>query len=367
MKPKVVILSAFLTPFRSGAEACAEEIAARLQHEYDITIITARLRKDLPYLDRLESGVRVWRVGLGYGFDKWLYPFLAVRAVRALKPDIVHAVLETFAGFALMLAKGTKAKRILTLQTTNRSFLKGPIIRSADMVTAISSALVKRAAELGRNDVTLIPNGIDLKLINDALAHRPKIDGRILFVGRLEKMKGIDTLLRTFALLLKATSHRPPEVEGLEAGGLGLRIVGDGSQRAVLQDLAAELGLNDRVTFAGYLKPEQVAAEFAQAQVFVGLSRSEALGNVFLEAQAAGCAVVATDVGGIPDIVQDGETGLLVKPDDQAAAAGAIARILSDESFRESLVKNGQKNASSYGWDAIASRYGDVYKKMKNA
>lgn len=354
MKPKVVILSAFLTPFRSGAEACAEEIAARLQHEYDITIVTAKLRKELLYLDCLPSGVRVWRVGLGYGFDKWLYPFLAVRAVRALKPDIVHAVLETFAGFALKLAKGITAKRILTLQTTNRTFLKGPIIRSADMVTAISSALVKRAAELGRNDVTLIPNGIDLKLIDQALAHRPKIDGRILFVGRLEKMKGIDTLLDAF----KKIQNSEFRIE------TSLRIVGDGSLRKELEAKTTELGLNDRVTFTGYLKPEQVAAEFAQAQIFVGLSRSEALGNVFLEAQAAGCAVVATDVGGIPDIVKDGETGLLVNPDDQAAAAEAIVRILSDDSFRERLVNNGQKNASSYGWDAIAARYDDVYKTM---
>lgn len=353
MKPKVVILSAFLTPFRSGAEACAEEVAARLQDEFDITIVTARLRKDLPHLDRLASGVRVWRVGMGNGFDKWLYPFLAVRAVRVLKPDIVHAVLETFAGFALKLLKGSKAKRILTMQTTNRSFLKGPIVRSPDAVTAISTVLVKQAELLGRKNVTLIPNGIDLKLIDEALAHRPKIDGRILFVGRLEKMKGIDTLLHAFKKLQLTDHSSQPS----------LRIVGGGSQRAALEQLATELGLNDRVTFAGYLKPEQTAAEFAQAQVFVGLSRSEALGNVFLEAQAAGCVVIGTTVGGIPDIVKDGETGKLVAPDDIDAAAGALTDILKNEALSDRLSKEGRKHAEAFDWNAISARYADVYKK----
>lgn len=346
MKKKVVILSAFATPFRSGAEACAEEVPARLQDQYEFTIVTARLRKDLPHLDRLPSGVKVWRVGIGRPIDKWLYPFLAPRAAKALQPDIIHAVLETFAGLALHFCKGVvpSAKRILTCQTTNRSFLKGMIVRSPHRVTVISSALQSIVKDLGRDDAVLIPNGIDMKLFDGS---KEKIPGRILFVGRLEKMKGIEVLLTAFAKL---------KIENGE-----LRIVGDGSQRIALETLSKDLGISDRVTFVGRIDPSAIASEYLQAEIFCGLSRSEALGNVFLEAQAAGCAVVATNVGGIPDIIKDGETGLLVPPNDIEAAANALERLLDDAALRQKLASNGQKNAAGYDWQRIAKLYAEVY------
>ncbi len=197
---KIVLLSAFVTPFRSGAEACAEEVSARLKDDFDITIVTARLRKDLPHIDHLASGVRVWRVGIGRPIDKWLYPFLAPRAVRALKPDIVHAVLETFAGMAMVFCQFVypHAHRILTCQSTNTTVLVDLMHRHAQTVTAISNVLVRRAKKFGKEAI-LIPNGIDESLIDAAQKKYVKIDQRILFVGRLERMKGVDVLLDAFA------------------------------------------------------------------------------------------------------------------------------------------------------------------------
>jgi L-malate glycosyltransferase len=140
-----------------------------------------------------------------------------------------------------------------------------------------------------------------------------------------------------------------------------LRIVGDGSERKRLENLAAHLKITDRITFVGRVSPEKVADEFAQASIFCGLSRSEALGNVFLEAQAAGCGVIGTNIGGIPDSVKNGETGLLVQPDDVEAAAEAIRRLLEDDQLREKLAQNGQKHAQDYDWGVIALRYKEIY------
>ena len=92
--PRVVILSTFLTPFRSGAEACAEEVARQLSRKFDITIITARLQKDLPVHDVLDGKVKIRRIGSGFGFDKWLFPFLAPFAARRLQPQIIHGILD---------------------------------------------------------------------------------------------------------------------------------------------------------------------------------------------------------------------------------------------------------------------------------
>jgi len=364
MNKKLVILSAFVSPLRSGAEACAEEVAARLNDHYDITIISARMHSDLPHIDRLPSGVRVWRVGMGIPIDKWLYPFLAARAARALRPDIVHAVLETFAGLALFFCKWTvsDAMRVLTMQTTNRSFLKKPIVRSPHRVTAISSVLADTARRFGRRDVIVIPNGIDRAGIEAATRKFTKVSGRVLFAGRLEKMKGVDVLLRAFHHVVETCDSHVSTT----TTGMSLRIVGDGSERATLERQVWELGIRDRVTFVGRVQPEKMAEEYAQAEIFCGLSRSEALGNVFLEAQAAGCAVIATNVGGIPDIVQNGVTGILIPPDDESAAAGALEQLSNNEEDRRRMAEAGRRHAQHYDWGTIAGAYAGIYEHGKN-
>lgn len=358
MKPKIVILSAFLTPFRSGAEACAEEVPLALVEQYDFTIVTARLRRDLPKKDLLQKRIPVVRIGFGCALDKWFFPFLAPFAVRKLKPQIIHAVLETFAGLALHFCKFLipSARRVLTLQTTNRSFLKGVVTRSPHIVTAISSALVEIAEQLGRNNVIMIPNGIPTAAIRAAVDHSQKVPSRVLFVGRLEPMKGVDVLLQAFSAL----TPQPPSSEG-RGGHPHLRIVGDGGQRATLEQLAKDLGIENRVTFLGHIPAPDVYKEFAEAEIFCGLSRSEALGNVFIEAQAAGCAVIGTNVGGIPDIVEDGKTGLLIPPDNPEVAVGAIRELLENPELRSRLVEAGKVNAEQYDWAHIAEQYAQLY------
>jgi len=346
---KLVILSAFLSPYRSGAEAMVEEVAKRLTTDFSITIVTGRYSRSLPIKETMAEGrIQIIRVGLGLPIDKWLYPFIAPLLLGRLQPGVVHAVLETFAGLALFFCR-CHAKKVLTLQTTNRSFLKGMILRSPDRVTAISTALQEIARQYGRTDVTLIPNGIDLQAFIDAKKKCSRDSARVLFVGRLEHMKGIDTLLRAFK---RAVAGLPPEIH--------LRIVGDGSEKQKLQTLAQELEIDHRVQFVGKVPHDQVAKEYASAEIFCGLSRSEALGNVFLEAEAAGCAVLGTAVGGIPDSVKDGETGLLVPPDNEEAAALALRKLLTDTPLRARLVKAATKNAERYDWGSIANRYKEV-------
>ncbi|KKW40866.1 MAG: hypothetical protein UY87_C0009G0001, partial [Candidatus Peribacteria bacterium GW2011_GWC2_54_8] len=206
MKKRIVILSAFATPLRSGAEACSEEVPSVLKDRFDFVLITARMSRNLPRRGALESGIPVLRLGCGCKFDKWLFPFLASIAAARQHPHIIHAVLESYAGLALVL-------RVLTCQSTNTQLLVQMMHCSADAVTAISSALVERAKRFGRGDIALIPNGLKLQDIPRAA----KVPGRVLFVGRQEKMKGIDTLLCAFAQVRHPGAH--------------LHLVGSGSQK----------------------------------------------------------------------------------------------------------------------------------------
>jgi glycosyltransferase involved in cell wall biosynthesis len=348
----IVILSAFATPYRSGAEACAEEVAAKLKEKFTVTIVTSRLSRNLPKVDRLPSGVLLKRVGFGTKLDPWLFPFLAPFAARSLKPDLLHAILESFAGASLLFCRILLpgVPRVLTLQSTNTEFLLKQIHSAAHRITAISQVLATRAAHLGFPAVTIIPNGVDLAALTKASPGQ-KIPGRILFVGRLEPMKGVDILLRALNLL---PSELPWSCE----------IVGDGSQKRLLEDLMKELKLQNRVAFRGKLIGAELMKAYGEAQIFCGLSRSEALGNVFLEAQAAGCAVLGTNVGGIPEIVKDGETGLLVEPDNVEASAKALERLLNDSSLRHRLAEAGKAHAQAFDWSVIAEKYAEIYKQM---
>ncbi len=368
---KIVLLSAFLSPYRSGAEAMVEEVAKHLSGRYTITIVTGKYHWSLPRESVLDaSAVRVIRVGLGMKIDKYLYPFLAPIIVRRLQPDIVHAVLESYAGLAMIFCKKKypQARRILTLQSTNMRLFVNPvhrlaaylflghIHRAADALTAISGVLIDRARALGRSDVELIPNGLPLRAIQETTRFHQKVECRILFVGRLEKMKGVDTLINALALLTDAAEHYAFSRQRVQ-----LRIVGDGSQRRALQALVRSLNLQEKVTFLGKLSPTAVYDEYAQAEIFCGLSRSEALGNVFLEAEAAGCGVIATKVGGIPDIVQHEKTGLLVPPDDAEAAKEAIIQLFTDRELLKKLTDSAQIFVERYDWGTIAEKYAAIY------
>lgn len=155
--------------------------------------------------------------------DKWLFPFLAPFAVAELRPQFIHAVLESYAGLAMVICRFcAPVPTILTCQSTNTSFLLRLMHRHATRVTCISEVLKQRAATLGREDAILIPNGIDEKAIHSACVRTAKIPGRVLFVGRLEQMKGVDVLIQAFAT-------QPANTQ--------LHIVGAGSQRKPLEAL----------------------------------------------------------------------------------------------------------------------------------
>ena len=352
MRPRIVILSAFLSPLRSGAEACAEEVALRLSDRFDITIVTARMRRDLPKKDFLQGKVSVIRVGFGWKWDKWLYPLLAPFTTRQLSPDVIHAVLETFAGVALHACRVVvpRAKQILTLQTTNRQFLRRHILRTPDIVTAISRILAEQAAHLGRPDAIVIPNGIPYGEIRSACSGVQKIPGRILFVGRLETMKGVDTLLQAFANVKDPRAH--------------LRVIGYGLQERHLKNMARDLSIEDRVTFTGYILHEQIFGEYAKAQIFCGLSRSEALGNVFIEALAAGCVVIATEVGGITDSIQHRINGLLVRPDAPSEVSALIDAIVATPGSFDALTRSAVQQSDRFDWNGIAAEYGGIYDSL---
>jgi len=141
-----------------------------------------------------------------------------------------------------------------------------------------------------------------------------------------------------------------------------LVIGGTGSALERLEAQAEDSGIGDRVHFVGRLSRDQVAAAMGGAKAFVMPSRLEPFGIVVLEGWRAGTAVLATDHGGPPEFVHDGEDGLLVDPFDTAAFATVLGRVLSDERLRDDIAAAGRARVEAFAWPRIAEEYRAVYR-----
>ncbi|HUG41004.1 MAG TPA: glycosyltransferase family 4 protein [Longimicrobiales bacterium] len=237
------------------------------------------------------------------------------------------------------------------------------VIRTADAVTAISSSTEAMVRELYDRPVLRIPFGatIEPEVPGDPAPWRGGRPFRVLFVGRLVERKGVEHLIAAVARLRAGRD-------------IELHVVGDGPYRGRLEAAARESGSAGAVRFHGFVSREELSRRFAESDVFVlpavvdAKGDVEGLGVVLIEALRYGTPVIASAAGGIVDIVRDGETGLLVPPGDEAALAGAIARLQDDPALAARLVRGGQAHVErEFAWDEVVGRLVDLYAELAGA
>jgi glycosyltransferase involved in cell wall biosynthesis len=225
------------------------------------------------------------------------------------------------------------------------------LLKNASAVIALTEHMKDAMQALYSRDVIVVPNGINLNEIAERGAEGGNPGKEVLFVGRLHPVKGAQYLLGAMSIV-----HRElPEAK--------LILVGDGEEREHLETLTDNLGIRECVEFAGRVPHERVQDYMNQAEVFVLSSLSEGFPVTILEAMACGLPVVATRVGGVPDIIEDGTNGYLVDAMNQEQIAEALLKLLQNDQLRKEISNNNRKEAERYRWNTVAATLEGIYQK----
>ena len=390
MKKILIFSLAYYPDVVGGAEVAIKEITDRIGPE-DIVfdMVTLRFDSTLPKFERI-GNVNIYRIGFATKhpqigdlvkfplvINKYLFPFIGFLKARSLHRknpyDGIWAMMANYAGFAALFfkMKFPEVRYLLTLQEGDPiEYIKArvqsvyalfeQIFTRADLVQTISNYLAAFARDMGyAGPLEVVPNAVNVAYFSqtysteELFALKQKLgkstdDIFLITTSRLVKKNAVDDVIRAMPLL-------DVRVKFL--------VLGIGPDEAALRALADELKVSDRVKFLRQVDHKEMPKYLAVSEIFIRPSRSEGLGNSFLEAMAAGLPVIATPVGGIPDFLFDPEknpdnepTGLFCKVDDPDSIAEQVKRILSDSALRTRLVTNGKKLVTEkYDWNLIAA------------
>ena len=347
-------------PVIGGIETWTKNIAEgvalrRGSGQAEIFVVTGKV-KNQPEKEEAD-GVKIFRTSLfslsnlsasPLIYTLSLLPFVFFESLSLIKKekiDLLHCqgFLSSFLGF--WLSKLTGVPYLATVQRLEGrgNSIKNYVYKNATLCIGASRAIGEYFEEIGCKNIKVIPNGIDPGKFEN-LTKKPHDGFVIITVARLEKVKGTEYLIGAFARLSLL-------------GRLSLVIIGDGSERKNLENLVKKLNLEERVEFLGEIPNERIPEYLAGADCFVLPSLKEGFGIVVLEAMAAGVPVVASKVGGIMDIIEDGKTGLLVEPGNSEDIAKAIREAHSGRKFFKA-------DLEKYNWQNIAERVFKIYENI---
>lgn len=356
---KITILVGLFPPkWLAGTEIATYYMAEHLaQRGHEVHVITS-LDEGLPE-ENYEKGFYIHRLPRTKIRFAGAFIFWAdiVRVIQKIGPDIVHAQSLGIGVPALLSKNLLKIPYVVWGQGSDvylpdwfTKLTSKTIIKNANSVIALTEDMKQKMREICDRDISVVPNGIDLKRFEISSGEKKEGSAKtIIFVGRLHPVKGVQYLIEAMAIV----HQQMPDVK--------LVIVGDGVQRSMLEELTERLNLNDCIQFAGKVPQESVPRLMHQADVFALSSLSESFGIVNLEAMAAGLPIVATKVGGIPDIVEEGVNGYLVNAKSSEEIADRLLILLQNDEMREEIAAKNREKAKLYTWDKIADIVEKIY------
>ena len=299
--------------------------------------------KDLKY-DLIHS--HYWLSGLAAGKlkSKWNLPVVSMfHTLGLMKQRVARNAVEAEGGYRI---RGEKE-----------------VIKLSDRIVAATPAEMAQLQWLYNADgakVEIIPPGVELSRFypipedeaKEYVGIRP-CDKMLLFVGRIEPLKGIDTLMKAIAIMREKDVDVCLAVIG---GETDTSAACQNEEMERLKVIREQIGLADLVAFLGKRSQDTLPYYYSAAEAVVVPSHYESFGMVALEAMACGAPVVASEVGGLAYLVQDGVTGFTVPSDDPEALAGKLIVLLQDKKLREQMCNNAVEFVQNYSWRNIAAR-----------
>jgi glycosyltransferase involved in cell wall biosynthesis len=394
MNPRRILIFSFAyyPRFVGGAEVAIKEITDRIRpSDIEFDLISLRLDPRLPETERI-GNVNVYRVGwtmkkrfstdslpFWLHLNKYFYLWTGVRKAlflqRTRNYDAIWSLMATYSSFAAVIFKIIKPKIpfFFTLQDGDpipyikrRAAPLYPLFKmmftGADHIQTISKYLADWARDMGAKcPITVVPNAVDYALfskgISDAEAAALK--------EKIGKKEGDALLITTSRLVVKnAVGDIISALQYLPAN-VKLVILGQGYQENELKMQSEKLKIADKVKFLGYVPHKEMPAYLHISDIFIRPSLSEGFGNSFIEAMAAGIPVIATPVGGIPDFLTDGQTGLFCEVGNPKSIAQKVEKLMKDAESREYIVTNARKMVEEkYDWKRIAGEMESVFRSV---
>lgn len=347
-----------------GAEKIVISLANATAAAHEVSICCVKQVGELG--SEVDPSVRVFALGKGEGNEYGL-PLRLARILREDRYDVLHThnwgvFLE--GGIGAILA-GTRV-RVHTVHGTYREYpagvvprfklalrhlLERHVARRFDRVAGVSEAIAHYMVHdigIAAGKVCTVHNGIPVESAAAAPRAQPEGEAVFLTVGRLAAVKNHALMLRAFRAALDAGARAR------------LRIAGEGPERAAIEAQAASLGLGSAIEMLGFR--DDIPELLRGADVFLLTSRYEGISVALLESMRAGLPVIATRVGGIPETVRDGETGLLFGADDEAGIAKAIGELAGDRARREALGRKARELLhGEFSLERMTDRYLEFY------
>jgi phosphatidyl-myo-inositol alpha-mannosyltransferase len=373
---KVALVSPYALEVPGGVQAHVDALAAALRRrDHEVTVLgpgTGRPRGHAGDDDVVRLGRHLPVRFNGSVAPIALSPLVARttrRALTELGPDVVHVhePLVPWAGLAAATSDVAPVVGTFHAWSDDSRLYRAsrPLARRVAAGLAVRLAVSEAAAgyhagALGVpvSSFRIVPNGVDVDRFASAEPFPELVDPErpaLLFVGRLERRKGLEPLVRAFTRL---KTDRPE---------LRLLVVGDGPERDRCQALLPGR-LRSDVSFLGRVDADDLPRFYASADIYVAPALGgESFGIVLLEAMAAGCPLVASDIPGYRSVATDGRQGRLVPPGDPVALAGAIGVLLDNEALRRAMAAEGRRTVGDYDWARVAARVADTYEDALRA
>ena len=366
-----ILVPMFLPKHLGGVEIATYEIASHLAKKGHKIHVVTLWDSGLPDKS-IEQGFFVHRlklprikfIGVAIFWLRILY------VLKKIDPEIIHVQSVTIAMPAYLVGKFLKKPYIvcghgfdLYFSWRFKKAISRLVLKNANVVIALTENMKNDMQKIYNREIIVIPNGIDVEkftvpLDKETIRKRLGIndsDKVIIFVGNLRPVKGVEFLVRAMNVVIQKDVNAK------------LILVGDGQQQDYLRRMVAELHIERYVTFTGEVPNDEVFEYLAASDIFVLPSLSEGFSIASLEAMACGLPIIATRVGVLQEIIENGVNGFLIKTGEPRQISEKVLKLLGDEYLRGRISENNKKKVKDYDWTGIVQRLEESYQQHLRA